>query len=343
MFTKNNSNLISVFIGLIVGVGGFYFYMQRFNQVSVANDKTYKVAVLIPAVHPSMDQIENGFADTLKKVIPAVKVDIFNASGNKVLMKGLAQEIVEKNYDIAFAVGTGASQMLKASIDKFYTDNGSNNKRLPLVFAAVSDPVAAGLVDENKMVTGVIDQYDFNDQIELLMLLKKVKKPLLVYDSNSNQAFEKQVKDIEKVFASYDAHLTVVPVSHINEVYQKVSGVINGHDLIMTLTDHTICSAMDSLVKLCSTHGITLFTSELDSNAKGAALSYGVNERDYGVQAAEQVLESLVDRKEIAEIPVRIISPFYIKINKATASLQGLNISKEQFNLYEKVQVQKGN
>ena len=96
-----------------------------------------RVALLVPAVHPSMHQIEEGFITTLKKELPHVTVDTYNANGDKVLMKGQAEKITADNYDLIMTIGTNASQLTKTALTK-------KGKRTPLLFSAVSDPVQIG-------------------------------------------------------------------------------------------------------------------------------------------------------------------------------------------------------
>jgi len=329
---------IIVFVLGLVGGGLLYYGYTRTTKNAHELLVQKRVALLVPAVHPSMDQIEQGFKEMLSKTFPHAAVDVFNAGGNKVLMKGQAEEMVAKQYDCVCAVGTGASQMLKASINKRYLNESVT---LPLFFVAVSDATRAGLLDDHKMVTGITDVYDYSDQIDLLMQVKKVKKPMIVYDVNASQAFESEIEKIKEAFKKYDVSLDVLPITSVNEVQNKVIGFLHDHDLIMTLPDHVVCSAMDVLIKICNQKGIALFTSELDSNDKGAALSYGVNERDYGVQMALQVTEFLQDA-QVKDIAIRSITPFYFTVNKTNAQKQGVVLSEEQYNLYSKIRINEG-
>ncbi len=329
---------IIVFVLGLVGGGLLYYGYTRTTKNAHELLVQKRVALLVPAVHPSMDQIEQGFKEMLSKTFPHASIDVFNAGGNKVLMKGQAEEMIAKQYDCVCAVGTGASQMLKASINKRYINE---SVILPLFFVAVSDPTRAGLLDDHKMVTGITDGYDYNDQIGLLMEIEKVKKPMIVYDVNASQSFESEIEKIKEAFKKYNVLVDVLPITSVNEVQNKIIGFLDNHDLIMTLTDHVICSAMDVLIKICNQKGITLFTSELDSNYKGAALSYGVNERDYGVQMALQVTEFL-QGTHVKDIAIRSISPFYFTVNKTAAPKQQVALPEDQYNLYSKMRINKG-
>ena len=283
-----------------------------------------RVALLFPAVHPSMAQIEKGFVSTLKEALPAVSIDSYNANCDKVLMKGQAEKVTADYYDLIFTVGTNASQLVKTALVK-------KGKHTPLIFAAVSDPVKRGLVnpdDAQEQVTGVIENYDHNDQIDMLLLARPdVKKIVLVYDSASNPAFEEEKNTFQKLFAHRGIALSPVAVFALRDIQQKVPALLGDAQVVMTFTDHTVCSAMDSLIKICNQAGVTLFTSELDSNDKGAALSYGVYESEYGSEGAKKAIAILIDHTPARDIPITPLQNFYLKVNAETAPAQNVALT----------------
>lgn len=291
-------------------IGGYYTFRSTTTVLSV------KIALLVPAVHPSMDAIEKGLLTTLKKTMPEAHVDVYNANGNKVLLKGQVEKIVNGSYDMCCAVGSNASTSMVTTLEKYH-------KTMPLLAISIYKNVAQELYQKYPYVTAITDyDYDFIEKrIELIMKLKDVKHPVIVYDGSSNAHFEQDIKDYKKVFEKYGITLSSIPVYSLQEVYQKLVGTISAYDLVITFTDHTICSAMDALVKLCNQHGITLYTAELDSNDKGAAVSFGVQEKDYGVLAADMISDIYANN---VIVPFRKNGPYYLKINRKAAELQNL-------------------
>src|SRR3989338_7664393 len=90
---------------IIFGIFGTILFMSSIYLTNVLYHKkntstqSCRVALLIPAVHPSMHQIEQGFISTLKQLLPQVKIDSFNANGDKILMKEQSNKIATSNYD----------------------------------------------------------------------------------------------------------------------------------------------------------------------------------------------------------------------------------------------------
>jgi ABC-type uncharacterized transport system substrate-binding protein len=74
---------------------------------------------------------------------------------------------------------------------------------------------------------------------------------------------------------------------------------------------------------------VTLFTSELESVDKGAAVAFGVEQYQYGKQAAYQAEQILVQHAAAGTIPVLPLQDFKLKINRAAAQKQQLVINPE--------------
>lgn len=315
------SALIIIFIASIA-----YATYQLYTPAR--NSSFKKVAILLPAVHPSMHAIEQGFSTTLKHNMNNCSITVFNANGDKVLMKGQVEKITNDSYDLIFTVGTTASQMTKTALTK-------KNKTTPLLFAAISDPVKRGIVNPNntkEAVTGVIESYDYNDQVNLLLEAKPATKHIvIVYDPSSNPALEELKLTLQQAFANRGITTESVAIYTLKDLQQKVPAFLTNADVLVTLTDHTVCSGMDMLIKLCTRSGVTLFTSELDSNDKGAALSYGVQEADYGKESAQKAYEILHNKKEACSIPITALSDFTLLVNTDTAKEQGVTITETLF------------
>jgi ABC-type uncharacterized transport system substrate-binding protein len=81
------------------------------------NRKECKIAILTPVTHPSLEQIEKGFVDTMEKNSrQKFTIKTYNALGNKTLMRTEAEEIALGNYDLVFTIATQASLTNERSV-----------------------------------------------------------------------------------------------------------------------------------------------------------------------------------------------------------------------------------
>jgi putative ABC transport system substrate-binding protein len=106
--------------------------------------------------------------------------------------------------------------------------------------------------------------------------------------------------------------------------------MLSGVDVVLVLKDNTIVSALDALVRLCNRYGITLYASDLNSGEKGAALAFGVVEKEFGTQAGKKALTMLEQQQQPQEIPITALNEFKVTINTTTMHQQNLLLSPTQ-------------
>ncbi|MBY0352956.1 ABC transporter substrate-binding protein [Candidatus Babeliales bacterium] len=310
----------------LTGYLAYLLYAPESKVVHATATRTHRVAILTPVTHPSLEQIEQGFRKTLQQDTTAnYECTTYNANGNRSLMRSQVEEILAGNYDLAFAIARQPAQMLKEiSIKK--------QQLVPIVFGAVSDPVGSGIIDaeqaSNNNVTGVIEVTNYELQLALLHALKpSTKRMLLVYDPNSG--FGKDKEEIVRLAGVHGIEVMGMEVYAASEIYGKVSSAMSTVDAVMVLKDNTVVSGLEGLIKLCNQHGVTLYTTDLDSPAKGAALGFGVEEYDFGVEGAKKALLILNEGKNPTNIPSTPLANNKIKLNTQAAAAQGLPLSRE--------------
>src|SRR5438445_9219442 len=104
----NNRTLI-IIAALIMGAASISYYF--FKQQKKESGSSYRIAIFEPACHPAMDEIAQGFTDTITKNSSAdYTFKRYNANGNQTLLRALAEEIVQQNYDLVMTIGTNASK-----------------------------------------------------------------------------------------------------------------------------------------------------------------------------------------------------------------------------------------
>ena len=114
--------------------------------------------------HPSLDQIRTSFLDEMARLgygDDKVDYDYQNASGDTSNLNTICQKFAGDQKDLIVAIATPSAQAA-----------ASNAPEIPLVFSAVTDPVAAKLVaDPDKpdgIITGTSDAIPV-DQVFALM------------------------------------------------------------------------------------------------------------------------------------------------------------------------------
>ncbi len=323
MKIKKNITLILCFISF-TGLFSLYKQYMSDRQEQSVDAIACRIAIFQPATHPALDDIAQGFIDTMQKNASLHYIfDTYNGNGNKILMQAQAQEIAHKNYDLIFTIAVTPSVMMKNVCCK-------QQKQTPIVFTAIDDPIKLDL--QGPTITGVVDQSNYPDQLDLLLaIVPSVKKLMLVYDQSQASGLEKDKNQICSILQKKGVDLIGVEILHIGEIAQKVKGLMESVDAILVLKDNTVVSGIDSLITLCERYHIPLLTSDLNSGVKGAALAYGIYEVESGIQAAYQAQLILEDKKLPSQVPVIVITNMKMKINCQHAPLQGLHIDCHNF------------
>ncbi|MFI5333496.1 MAG: ABC transporter substrate-binding protein, partial [Candidatus Babeliales bacterium] len=306
---------------LMVIVLGALFLL--WGNKETPTDDQLRIAIFTPTTHPSLEEIERGFKETLQQSMPPACCAFitFNANGNKTLLQAQAQEIVGDQYDCIVTIGAACSQTIAELLHK-------KDNKTPHVFGAVDGyDFAQALQTSNESSTGVYVQVDYKKEMDILHQYKPdARNILLVYDPTQGTGLEKYKNEIAAYVQKFGATLHSVEVYQTNEIQPKVAALLPTMDVVLVLIDNTVAAGIDALITLCNRYHVTLFASDLASGKKGAALAYGISEYESGKQAAKIVNEILVDGNKPGEIPVRAVDAFRVERNKDTMKLQGLEL-----------------
>jgi len=323
----NNPKIIIGSAILVIAIFiGYASLPDLFRRYSHKNNPGYSIAILTPTSHPALEEIEAGFKETLEEVYKVpVSCFVYNANGNKTLMRAQAEEMVMGAYDLIFTIGSACSQMV-AELEK------KRHRAIPQVFASVADKAyAEQLIATNPFATGCYVEPNYEKQIDLLLTIKPtLKNVLLVYDPTQGIGLEKDKNKIQTYLAQRAIKLHAVEVYSAHEIQQKVAGLLSGIDSVLVLTDNTVVAGIDSLITLCNRYGVTLFASDLASGKKGAALAYGTTERQAGVESAKKAYQILLNAKNPSSIPVSAVDDFVLAINKETMGMQNSILDDEK-------------
>ena len=307
-------------------------------QNNLKSDKTYNVAILVPVSHPALEEIQQGFIQTLLEKVN-ISYDIFNGNGDRLLMRSQAEHAMQKGYDLICALTTPISLICKEV-------SSQRKSNIPVVCCAVSEnPIEIGLVkslqsSENNFVV-MCDHYDFEKQLKVLLTLHSTKKLILPYYPDS--ALEKQAKQLQEICKKLGIELLTTKIYTTNELFAKVDALLSFDDeVIIVLKDNLVVSGIESLVTLARRKHKTLYASDLNSADKGAVLAFGVQEYDIGVTGARSAISILRDQKQPSEIPSIYVNDFKVKVNLKELNAQNFKIDETLLFLMKSTLFEKG-
>jgi putative tryptophan/tyrosine transport system substrate-binding protein len=308
---------------LLLGGCGASETSKKEETGSDKKEKTYKIGVTQIAEHPSLDAAFEGFKKALKDKGLSVTYDVQIAQGDMNNNQTIANNFVSDNVDLIFANSTLSAQ---AALNA--------TKDIPIVFTSVTDPVGANLVQSMEKpggnVTGTTDTHPdaIPKTVQFIDKYMKGNRVGMIYNSGEQNSVT-QVEVVKKAIKGTDLEIVPVSVSTSAEVKQAAESLVGKVDCIYIITDNTVVSALESVIKVASDEDIPLFVGELDSVKRGGFAAYGFDYYDIGYEAGEMAAEILEGKKKPSDLPVQYPQKLKLQINKKAAEEMGVQINQE--------------
>lgn len=227
-----------------------------------------------------------------------VKYDNCNADAN--VMNQIIANFAADNVDLMVGVATPVAMAMQSATE---------DSKTPVVFAAVSDPVGAGLVasleEPGSNVTGSSDNLDTNSVMNPIFAQNPdAKKIGLLYDvgqDSSTAAIEHAKAYLDDKGVEY-VERTATTAEEVALAAQAL--VSDGVDAVFTPTDNTIMKAELAIYETFADAGIPHYTGADSFALNGAFLGYGVDYANLGRETADMIASILTEGKDPAATPV---------------------------------------
>lgn len=285
-----------------------------------ASAQPKNVAITAIVEHPALDAVRDGVKKGLADLGYVEGTDVTftyeSAQGNPATAAQIARQLVGEAPAVIVAISTPSAQAIAAA-----------TKDIPVVFSAVTDPVAAQLVASidapGANITGVSDMAPVGDHIALIReITPDVKRLGVVY--NPGEANSMSTLAALRT-AGEAAGLTLVETTATKsaDVQAAVRGLVGKVDAIYVPTDNTIVSALESAVGVAAEAKLPLYAGDVDSVDRGALAAVGFDYAQVGIETAAIVNRVLKGEKP-GDIPVAFASGSDLRLNKKAAAGIGL-------------------
>ncbi|WP_434631044.1 ABC transporter substrate-binding protein [Thermoanaerobacterium thermosaccharolyticum] len=289
---------------------------------SGSTEKMITIGITQIVEHPALDSAREGFIKALKDngYVEGKNVTFIqeNAQGDMSTAQTIAKKFVDKNVDLIFSIATPTTQAVKKA-----------TSTIPIVFTAVTDPVAAGLVKSfdkpGGNVTGTSDMEPINDQLKLIKdLVPGAKRIGIIYNAGEVNSTV-QVKIAKDDAASLGYSIVEATVSNSSEVNQAAQSLVGKVDAIWLPTDNTVASSVAAIIKVANSAKIPVVAAEKGMVEGGSLATLGISYSDLGYQAGLMAIKILKGEKP-ENIKVETAKNLQLIINQKEADAIGLKI-----------------
>ena len=294
------------------------------EQTSAPTGEAKKIAITAIVEHPALDAVRKGVLDELKakgyEEGKNLTVDFQSAQGSTANAAQIAKKFVGDNPDVIVAISTPSAQSMVAA-----------TKTIPVVYAGVTDPVAAKLVPNweasHTNVTGVSDELPLEPQIELMKkIVPTVKNVGYVYSSgevNSTTVLEQ----LKSQLTPQGINVVAAPAQRSSDVLTAARSLNGKVDVIYTSLDNNVVSSYESMYKAAVEMKKPLLASNTESVQRGAVAALGVNYYDLGKKTGDVVFQ-ILNGKKAGEIPSARMETLDLIVSKKNAVATNITLSE---------------
>ena len=283
------------------------------------------VAVTAIVEHQALDAVRDGVRDELKaagfEVGKNLKFEYQSAQGNNGTAAQIARKFAGARPDVIVAIATPSAQAVVAA-----------SKDIPVVYSAVTDPVAAKLVKtwdaSGTNVTGVSDLSPLDKHLALIKRVVPNGKRVGVIYSPGEANSVAIVDALKKAVPAAGLTLVEAAAARTVDVASAAQSLVGKVDVIYAPTDNNVMSAFEGIVKVAQQAKIPVVAADTDGVKRGAVAALGLNYYDIGHQTGKIVVRILKGEAP-GTIASQTSSTFELHVNPAAALKQGVTLPEE--------------
>jgi putative tryptophan/tyrosine transport system substrate-binding protein len=290
--------------------------------------KVIGIATLM--AHPALDAVQENLTKELQRqgFVEGENIQylVRNANGQVQLAASIATELAAQELELVVAITTPMAQaMVKAA-------------RCPVVFAAVTDPVGAGLVKSLEAgeddITGTSDAWPYEDQLKLIRQISPDAKQLGVLFNPGEAASQYGIKEIRRFAPGLGFKLIEGSVSSTGEVFPVAQNLAGRVDAFFLSSDNTVIGGVAAAVKVAVENKKPLYVGDSGTVEKGGLAAVSVGYSELGTETGKLVVRLLNGERNI---PTVVASGSEVYINKKAAELMGVVVPDGALNNATKV------
>lgn len=306
-------------MGMFTGCGSTESTEEVNNQES---GEMLNVGIAQFAPHGSLDNCVEGFKQGMTDAGfvegENVTYNFQNAQADMANTNQIAQSMVASNVDLLCGVATPMAQAC------YNAANGS----IPVIYTAVTDPIAAELANEDGTsvgnVTGTSDKLAIDAQLEMIRAFMPEAKTIGILYTTSEANSVSAIAEYKELAPNYGFEIVESGISQSSDIPLAATDLASKVDCISNLTDNTVVSALATVLDSANKAGIPVFGSEIEQVKNGCVATEGLDYVSLGKQTGEMAARVLKG-ENAQDIPFETITEYSLYIN--SAALESLNMA----------------
>ncbi len=270
--------------------------------------------------HASLDNCREGFLQGLTDagLVEGEDYEIIyqNAGFDNAIATQIAQSFSANNVALMCGIATPSATACFAAAE---------DKDIPVIFTAITDPVQAGLAEGN--ITGTSDKLPVEAQLDLIRQLQPDAKTIGIIYTTSEPNSVSAIAEYEEKAGEYGFTIEALGVTAQSEVTQAADTLIGkGVDCLSNLTDNNVVGVLSSVLEKTDEAGIPVYGSEIEQVKLGCVASAGIEYVELGRQTGRMAAKILTGESSAYDMDYETISEYGIYINSEAMANFGIEL-----------------
>ena len=273
--------------------------------------------------HASLDNCRKGFLQGLTDsgLVEGqdYSIDYQNAGFDDTIAGQIASNFSANNVSIMCAIATPSATACFAAAE---------DKDIPVIFTAITDPVKANLDEGN--ITGTSDKLPIEAQLDLIRKLQPDATTIGIIYTASEPNSVSAISEYEEKAGDYGFTIESVGVSAQSEVTLAVDTLISkGVDCFSNLTDNNVVGVLSSILEKTDEAKIPVYGSEVEQVKLGCVASAGIDYYELGRKTGAMAAKVLTGKATCEELPFETISEYGYYINSPALSEMNITLTSD--------------
>ncbi|MCF2555121.1 ABC transporter substrate-binding protein [Faecalicatena contorta] len=291
--------------------------------------ESYTIGIEQFAEHGSLDNCREGFLAGLEeegiKEGENLTVEYKNAAADMGTAGQISDSFVsDKKVDLICAIATPSAQSAY---------NAAMDKDIPVIYTAVTDPIAAELADEEGNptgeVTGTSDKLPIEEQLKMIReMLPDAKKLGIMYTTSEANSVS-AIAEYKELVGEYGFELVEKGITSTADVAIAADDLLSKVDCITNLTDNTVVASLPTILEKANEKNIPVFGSEIEQVKIGCLAAEGIDYIALGKQTGKMAAQVLKGEKKASELNFEIISEPGFYVNMKVAENLGITVPED--------------
>lgn len=282
-----------------------------------------KVGIIQYISHPSLDNCYAGVEAALKERFGdnvVINRQIGSDTSADTDCGTYASQFAAQNYDMIVAIATPAASSAVAAAE---------DKDIPVVFCAVSDPMSIGLVESMEKpgfnCSGTSDVLDMAAQVKLIRAMQPDVKKIGVLYTTSEANSITQLGLLEEAAKAYGIEIIASGIQNDADIPAAATALAAKVDCFNNFTDNKVVNNLSVVLEATNAAGIPVYGSEIEQVKNGCLASVSIDYVALGKVTGNMAADALEGAK-LADMAVKTISDATPVVNTDVLAAFGMTL-----------------